>query len=181
LLGVLTFLSAIVLLIIGFLYNRRFKKSGLLGNLMVSFSVGMTFIYGAISVELPFNKVALVFALIAALVDLGEEIAADAMDMQGDKLIGSNSIAIVYGTKSALRISSIIFSIVIVLSIIPFVLGWFPKIYLIPILIMDVFIAYNTLQLRNTDDAARRKHIRWIYLGATFGLMIFIFMRFLGV
>ncbi|MCB0284179.1 MAG: UbiA family prenyltransferase, partial [Calditrichaeota bacterium] len=99
LLGILTFLSAITLLIIGFLYNRRFKKSGLLGNLMVSFSVGMTFIYGAISIELPFNKVAWVFALIAALVDLGEEIAADAMDIQGDKLIDSNSIAIVYGKK----------------------------------------------------------------------------------
>ena len=44
------------LLIIGFLYNRRFKKSGLPGNLMVSVSVGMTFIYGGISAGRPFNK-----------------------------------------------------------------------------------------------------------------------------
>lgn len=47
------FLISIVLAIVGFLYNSYFKKSGLPGNLMVSFSVGMTFIYGGVSVDLP--------------------------------------------------------------------------------------------------------------------------------
>ncbi|KAB2852194.1 MAG: prenyltransferase, partial [Ignavibacterium sp.] len=90
-------LFSIGLIVIGLLYNRKFKRHGLTGNLMVSFSVGMTFIFGGLSVGLPFNKIVLFFALIAALVDLGEEIAADSMDVKGDLLIDSNSIAIKYG------------------------------------------------------------------------------------
>ena len=53
------------------------------------------------------------FAIITALVDLGEEIASDAMDVKGDKLIDSNSIAIKHGKEKALRLSALIFAIVI--------------------------------------------------------------------
>lgn len=97
---------SIILSIIGFLYNRKFKKHGVFGNLLVSFSVGMTFIYGGVSVGLPFNKIVWFFGVIAALIDLGEEIAADAMDMKGDLLIDSNSIAIKFGKQAALKTSS---------------------------------------------------------------------------
>lgn len=101
LISVTALLCSIALLIIGFLYNQKYKKSGLLGNIMVSFSVGMTFIYGGVSVGLPFNKIVLFFGVIAALIDLGEEIAADSMDMQVDILINSNSLAIKYGKQAA--------------------------------------------------------------------------------
>ena len=102
-------LISIVLAVIGFLYNRYFKKSGLPGNLMVCSSVGMTFVYGGASVGLPFHKMVLFFGLIAALIDLGEEIAADAMDIAGDRLINSNSLAIKFGKSTALKISGSIF------------------------------------------------------------------------
>jgi geranylgeranylglycerol-phosphate geranylgeranyltransferase len=114
LISVTVLLISIMLAIIGFLYNRYFKKSGLPGNLMVSFSVGMTFIYGGASVGLPFHKMVLFFGLIAALIDLGEEIAADAMDIKGDQLINSNSLAIKYGRVTALKISGFIFFLVVI-------------------------------------------------------------------
>ncbi len=145
---------------------------------MVSFSVGMTFIYGGVSVGLPFNTVVLVFGIIAALIDLGEEIAADAMDMQGDLLINSNSLAIKYGKDSALKISGYIFIFVIILTSIPFILKWFSIIYLLPIAIMDISIAYSAMKLLKSRNDEGRTYIRWIYLGATLGLLIFILMRF---
>lgn len=181
LLGIVTLLSAVALLIIGFLYNRLFKQSGLPGNLMVSLSVGMTFIYGAMAVGQPLNKRAWFFGVIAALIDLGEEIAADAMDMQGDQLIASNSLAIKYGKAAALRISSLIFYFVILLTGFPFILGWFRTIYIAPITVMDVSIAYGTFKLLKCHNESGRKYIRWIYLGATLGLLIFIFMRLIGI
>ena len=104
------------LAVIGFLYNRKFKKHGLAGNLLVSFSVGMTFIFGGLSVGLPFNKMVLFFGVIAALIDLGEEIAADSMDVKGDLLIESNSIAIRFGKEAALKVSVRIFFLVILLN-----------------------------------------------------------------
>ncbi len=174
-------LCSIGLLIVGFLYNRKFKKSGLPGNLLVSFSVGMTFIFGGISVGLPFNEAVLFFGLVAVLVDLGEEIAADAMDVKGDKLINSNSIAILYGKPIALKISSCIFSFVILLTAIPFIMNWFSLIYLIPITIMDLSIGYSSFKLLKSKNEEGRKFIRWIYLGATFGLLVFLIMRFIGI
>lgn len=179
LINVIALLFSIALFIIGFLYNRNYKKSGLPGNLMVSFSVGMTFIYGGVSVGLPFYNIVWLFAVIAALIDLGEEIAADAMDVQGDHLINSNSLAIKYGKQVALRISSYIFFFVILLTFIPFILRWLPTVYLVPIVIMDASIAYPSFRLLNSsnDADAGRKYVRWIYLGATAGMLVFILMR----
>ena len=178
--SVTAFIFSVVLSVIGFLYNRKFKKSGLPGNLLVCFSVGMTFIYGGVSVGLPFNKIVLFFGVIAALIDLGEEIAADAMDAKGDMLIKSKSLAIKYGRETALKVSGYIFLFVILFSIIPFLNKWFSPIYLIPILVMDSAIAYSTLKLLNSRNDEGRKYIRWIYLGGTLGLSLFIVMRLAG-
>ena len=172
---------SIILSVIGFLYNRFFKKTGLPGNLMVSFSVGMTFIYGGSTVGLPFNNTVLFFFIIAALVDLGEEIAADSMDMKGDILINSNSVAIVYGQTAALKVSGFIFCLVILLSFIPFITGWFSVVYMIPIGIMDISIGFSTFKLVHDKNEEGRKFIRWIYLGATTGLIVFIIMKLWGI
>lgn len=181
LISIKVFLISIALAAIGFLYNRYFKKSGLPGNLMVSFSVGMTFIYGGASVGLPFHKMVLFFGLIAALIDFGEEIAADAMDIKGDELINSNSIAINYGRSAAIKVSIFIFYFVVLLSLIPFILNWFPVIFLIPIGIMDISIAYPAFRLFNSENDEGRKYIRLIYLGAIAGIIIFLIMRFWGI
>lgn len=176
-----SFLIAAVLAGVGFFYNKYFKKSGTAGNLMVSFSVGMTFVFGGAAVGLPFNKTVLLFGLLAALIDLAEEIAADAMDIEGDKLINSNSLAIKYGKAAALKISYSIFQLVVILCLLPFLFGWFSFSYLIPILVMDVSIIYFSRKLINSKNDEGRKFIRYIYLGATFGLIIFVMMKVLSI
>ena len=181
LISIAALLFSIGLAVIGFLYNRKFKKNGLAGNLLVSFSVGMTFIFGGLSVGLPFNKIVLFFGLIAALIDLGEEIAADSMDVKGDLLIDSKSLAIKFGKTTAIKTSVRIFFFVILLTIIPFLLKWFPVIYLIPIAIMDIAVGYSAIRLLKSNGEEGRKYIRNLYLGATFGLIVFLIMRLIGL
>jgi geranylgeranylglycerol-phosphate geranylgeranyltransferase len=181
LIGIEALIFSICLAIIGFLYNRIFKKHGLIGNLLVSFSVGMTFIFGGLTVNSPFNKMVLFFGLISALIDLGEEIAADAMDIEGDRLINSNSLAIKFGKSTALKISGFIFTFVVVITSLPFILGWFSLIYLIPILIMDSFIIYSAIKLLWSQLEDGRKYIRQLYLGSTLGLIVFLVMRLFGI
>ena len=96
-LGMNALVVSIIFWIIGFLYNWRYKQSGLIGNLMVCASVGITFILGAMTVHDPWNRIVWTFSLIAFFFDLGEEIAGDAMDMEGDKKRGSRSIALLKG------------------------------------------------------------------------------------
>jgi geranylgeranylglycerol-phosphate geranylgeranyltransferase len=171
---------AALLGLVGFLYNRWFKKSGLPGNLMVSFSVGMTFVYGGLSAG-ALNRLVLLFAAVAALVDLGEEIAADAMDAEGDRLAGSRSLAITRGRAYALRVSAGVFGLVLLLTLLPFALGWFAPVYLFPIAVIDGSILFFGLRLLRSSGQEGRAPIRGIYLGATAGLLIFLMMRLLGL
>jgi len=163
--------------VIGLLYNWRFKRTGLPGNLMVSFSVGMTFIFGGLSVGILFEKMVWFFAVLVMLIDLGEEIAADAMDMEGDALAGSRSLAIVWGQERALKISGAVFAAVVALSSVPFLLGWLRLIYLLPFFIMDVVIVYSVVKLLNPRTENRRGYIRAVYLGGLVAILIFILIR----
>lgn len=181
LLNIVAFMAGIVLAITGFLYNWKLKRTGLPGNLMVSFSVGMTFIFGGISVGLPFEKTVLFFGLLAATLDLGEEISADAMDLEGDKKIDSKSLAIKLGRTRALKISSYIFGFVILLTVIPFVLGWFRFPYLIPFLVMDGVIILSVFRLLHSKGDEGRNYIKWIYRSSTGAILAFLIMRLAGL
>jgi geranylgeranylglycerol-phosphate geranylgeranyltransferase len=171
------FVVVVLVWVLGFLYNWRLKKSGFLGNLIVCVSVSMTFILGGIAVNKPFETVVWFFALWVMRIDLGEEIAADAMDMEGDRRAGSRSLALVYGPQNALKISGAIFLFVVAASSIPFLLGWFELLYLFPFLLADGVILYSTMRLLDSKTAHRRVYIRSIYLSGLVSLLMLIIIR----
>ena len=144
---------------------------------MVSVSVGSTFIFGGIVVGHPGDVIVWWFGAMAFLLDLGEEIAADAMDMEGDALIGSRSLAIVLGQRAALRISSGIFGMVVIVSLLPFAFGWLAPLFAVPILLMDAVIVTATINILRSNTERRRLYIRWIYLGATAAILALIILR----
>jgi len=171
----IAFFVAILFWIIGFLYNWKLKETGLLGNIMVSCSVAITFIFGGIAVGQPLNKVVLFFSAIVFFIDLGEEIASGAMDIEGDKKRGSRSIAIAKGKDFALRISSFLFTVVLVISFMPFFLQWLGLPYLFMIIIMDSIIIFSIVKLlKSKTPKEGRLYLRLIYLGATISLFAFI-------
>lgn len=157
---------------IGFLYNWKFKESGLAGNLMVSASVGITFILGGMSAGEPWNKIVWCFAAMAFFIDLGEEIAGDAMDMEGDKKRASKSIALQRGRNFALAISSSCFALAVTISLVPALLGWMGMVYLILICLTDILIAGFAIRLlRSRTPVEGRMSMRGIYLGAMAGVL----------
>lgn len=177
--GYLISLPALIICIIfwfiGFLYNWKFKETGLLGNLMVSASTGVTFILGGVAVGQPFNKIVWLFGLIAFFVDLAEEIAGDAMDMAGDRKRRSRSLAILFGRDAAVRISAALFILVVLISFAPALLGWLGTGYLVIISLTSVITVYFTLKLvKSRTPEQGRAAMRGIYLGALFGMIAFI-------
>lgn len=180
-LGVTAFLVAIVLWVIGFLYNARFKQTGLPGNLMVCVSVAATFVFGAVSVGQPWSGVVWIFALMAFFIDLGEEIAGDAMDMEGDKQIGSRSLALLKGRSFALRVTVALWGVLILLSLVPALLGWLGPGYLLFIAATDGLILYFSARLLRSQDAVSgRRAMRGVYLGATLCVLGFFIGRLIG-
>jgi geranylgeranylglycerol-phosphate geranylgeranyltransferase len=180
-LGVNVLLISIPFWVIGVLYNWRFKQTGLPGNLMVCASVGVTFILGAVTMGAPWSSVVWTFSLMAFCIDLGEEIAGDAMDMEGDQKRGSRSIALLKGKPFALRITIALWGAAILLSLLPVVLGWLGSGYMVTILITDGMLGYFAFKLmRSQTPGAGRRAMRGAYLGATLGVVAFLVGRFIG-
>jgi geranylgeranylglycerol-phosphate geranylgeranyltransferase len=174
-LGLTAFIFCLVLCLVSLLYNWKFKEAGLAGNLMVSFCVAFTFLLGGTAVGQTGNRVVWLFALMAFFVDLGEEIAGDAMDMDGDKKRNSQSIALRHGKKFALTISCICFGMVVLLGFVPRLMGWLGTGYLVVILLTDALItAFAVGLVRSRTPEAGRQCMRGIYLGALLGVMAFI-------
>ncbi len=176
-LGVLALIVSFLVWLVGVLYNSKFKKSGLLGNLMVSFSVGMTFVFGGIVVRQFSEFVFWYFAIITTLIDLGEEIVADAMDSEGDHHAGSRSLAIIYGKENAIRIGSSVFLFIIVFTLTPILFHWISLIYLPPIIILDGFLLFSTIKLLNRQTKNRRYFIRMIYTSGLVALILLVIIR----
>lgn len=184
-LGYLISLPALMICVlfwlVGFLYNWKLKETGLPGNLMVAASTAVTFILGGIAVGRPFNRLVWLFAAIAFFVDMAEEIAGDAMDMQGDQKRRSRSVAILLGRTTAVRISGALFMLAVLLTFLPALLGWLGRDYLIIISLTSLITTYFTVRLvgSRTPEEGRRS-MRGIYLGATFGMLAFIAGKVLG-
>lgn len=174
-LGPLAFVVGLIFWVIGVLYNWKYKAHGLWGNLMVATSVGVTFILGGIAVGYPLHKTVWFFGLIAFLIDLAEEIAGDAMDMEGDKKRDSKSIAILIGRESALRITASLFFLVVLLSYVPFVFGWLGTGYLFLVCGISIVVILFTIRLlKSRTPAEGRSAMRGIYLSITLGMLVFI-------
>jgi len=171
----LALLLSFVLWVLGFLYNWKLKANGLLGNMIVATNVAMTFIMWGISVGGVDNHMVWIFGAIALAFDLAEEIAGDVMDMEGDKKRGSRSLAILHGKQAALRISGVLFIVMILLSLVPIILSETSLAYILPIGLMDVAIVFLGVRLmRSTTHREGHQAMRRLYISATIGLVAFI-------
>jgi geranylgeranylglycerol-phosphate geranylgeranyltransferase len=163
----------------GFLYNWKLKAAGLWGNLTVSASVGVTFVIGGMAVGQVWNRTIWVFGLIAFFFDLAEEIAGDAMDAEGDRKRASKSIAIVWGKQAALRLSGILFGVVVGLTFLLIAWGGPTLRYVLILPLTDILIVYFVIKLltSQSQDEGRRS-MRRLYLGASAGLLAFLISSF---
>ena len=173
--GSFAVLLYIIFWTVGFLYNWKFKELGVIGNLFVSVSVGFTIIFGGIVVDNPWNINVIIFSLILFLFDLAEEIAADTMDIEGDKKRNVKSIPILIGKKKALYISFTLFFIEVLLSYLPVFWDLFGIIYLIIISLTDIIILFLGIKLIKSKSVNEgRIYVRLLYLIALPGIFLSI-------
>jgi geranylgeranylglycerol-phosphate geranylgeranyltransferase len=180
LLGSLALTFAVVIWIVAISYNWRYKETGLLGNMMVGFCVASFFIFGGVTAGGLTNGVVWTFGVLAFIFDLGEEIASDAMDMEGDEKRSARTIARVHGKRHAVRVSSFLFALFVVVSFIPFVAGWLGRIYLAVFVPMDLVLLYLTIKLLKSQTVQEgRVGLRRLYLLLTFFVVAFVVIRVL--
>jgi geranylgeranylglycerol-phosphate geranylgeranyltransferase len=146
------------------IYSAWGKKTGFIGNLMVSTCTGLPFIYGGIlsgSVE-----VALYFSILAFLSNTGREITKGIVDIRGDKDSGINTLAVSYGEKIASRIAALFFFASVGSSILPVFKNLVSFWYIPFIFITDLGLIHGTysLLINSSRDNARSIKDRVFYL-----------------
>jgi len=118
-----------------FFYSYKFKRIVLWGNFIVSFVSGLAFIYGGLAT----NRVnAVLFpAGFAFFFHFGREIIKDIQDIKGDKPQGAVTYPIKYGARDALILTYIIFSVLILFTLLPYFTGYY-GIYFLMIVVLGV-------------------------------------------
>ena len=97
------------------------------------------------------------------------------MDMEGDRLLGSQSLALRFGRRTALNISAGIFTLLLLLTPLPLFFGWMGIQYLLAILVADSGLIYFTIKLlRSQSSKEGVSAMRGIYLGFLAGMLVYI-------
>jgi geranylgeranylglycerol-phosphate geranylgeranyltransferase len=126
--GIDLFLFACLFALLLYWYSARLKRMVLWGNAVVSLSTGFAFIYGAMAVN---NwEAGVIPAIFAFCFHFGREIIKDMQDVSGDSSEHANTFPIRYGRKKSVLLVNIIFGVLIILTIIPYILNIYNARYL---------------------------------------------------
>src|SRR6267378_6546991 len=169
LLGLWTFLTALLALALMIYYNTRGKKTGLVGNAVVSFNVALPFFYGGLAVN-SIRPLLFIFSVVAFLANFGREVAKGIADVKGDSLRQVRTLAVVRGTKVAALASAGLFVAAVLLSFLPPFLETISWLYYPPVIVADIGFLYSAYRLVGDQTpervrAVKRQVLLWMLLG----------------
>jgi geranylgeranylglycerol-phosphate geranylgeranyltransferase len=119
-------------------YTELFKGLPGVGNVLVGYLTGSTFLFGGAAVGRPFGAAAL-FGL-AAIATLTREIIKDVEDITGDREEGLRTLPIVIGEKLALVIGIVVLVVAVGASVWPYLTGTFGSLYLVAVIPADLLM-----------------------------------------
>ena len=152
------FLIAVIIAILLIIYSARLKRTILWGNITVSLSSAMAFIYGALSVG--DWRPGLIPAIFAFLFHLGREVIKDLQDLKGDLNQESITFAGRFGAKASVALVNGIFIFLILLTFLPYILNIYGSLYLwIVVLGVDSVLLFSCVYLWLRHDAVHLGHI----------------------
>ena len=171
----LCLVTAIIAWIVSVAYTTVGKRSGLVGNFLVSACVAVPFIYGSIVIADEVKRSVLLFALMAFLSITGREVTKGIVDVQGDRRQNVKTVALRYGEKKAAVGASLFYLSAVSLSPIPWLLNivsfWF-----IPfVVVTDFGLAASSFMLikdYSRENARKIKNIALLW--GFFGLLAFL-------
>ena len=174
-LGWLTFLIASVFALIAWLYNYKVKKYGLLGNMLVSASLAIPYIYGAVAISASDDPLIYFLALTSFLAGLGREVVKTICDVKGDEMRDVRSVARIWGAKAAAIVTSIFFITAILTSLVPLMLRIVGVVYAALVSApIYIFIVLTARILRDYSAESAYKVKRIALLGMLLGLVAFM-------
>ncbi|MDQ2052787.1 geranylgeranylglycerol-phosphate geranylgeranyltransferase [Natronolimnohabitans sp. A-GB9] len=140
-------------------YTEYFKGLPGLGNALVAYLVGSTFLFGAAAVS--DMAPAVVLFLLSAIATLTREIIKDVEDLEGDREEGLNTLPIAIGERPALYIAAGLLVVGAIASPLPYLLlEDFGIAYLLVVVPAVAVMCYATYE-SFTDPTAGQEHLKY--------------------
>ncbi|MBS7611422.1 geranylgeranylglycerol-phosphate geranylgeranyltransferase [Candidatus Bathyarchaeota archaeon] len=155
-------------------YTSYGKKTGLLGNMMVSGCIAIPFIYGALLIErLKISNI--LAASTAFLANTGREVTKGIVDVEGDRKYGINTTAVKYGNRIASYVATALYLSAVLITPIPTLIGNPSLGYLFTVAFTDIgFITSSIIILKNPSREKARRVKNTIVLWMLLGLLAFL-------
>ncbi len=153
------------------LYNTYLKRVPLIGNLTVSALGGLAFLYGGAAVEnisAPY-----LIAGFAFLFHLGRELLKDLEDSAGDSQLSGGTVPLSWGENTARTLITGIFTILIIATPMPALLGMYSSIYLYLIILLNLLLIFVLFRIWQKDALGYLNKL--LKAGMLIGLAAFIF------
>lgn len=133
---------ALAVIILLLLYNYWLKRIPLVGNIVVATLASFTFITGGLAIDevmtftLPGPIIPAMYAFFFHVV---REIIKDIQDIEGDRQVGIKTLPQVIGIQKSLLVVLVVFFVLVLLTYVPILTGWFGKYYrIITVYLIDL-------------------------------------------
>ena len=136
-------------------YTEVFKGLPGVGNALVAYLTGSTFLYGGAAVDGELRAVGALFAL-AASATMAREIVKDVEDVAGDREEGLRTLPIAVGERRALAVAAAFVLTAVLASPVPYLLGIFGAPYLVvlaPAVVGMLVATYRSFEHPSTGQA----------------------------
>ena len=140
---------AVVNLLALIAYTEVFKGLPGVGNALVAYLTGSTFLYGGAAVGGDLATVSVLFVL-AAAATMAREIVKDVEDVAGDREEGLNTLPIAVGERAALGVAAAFVAAAMLASPLPFLRGTFGSAYLV--VLVPTLLGLGAGTYRSFDD-----------------------------
>lgn len=177
-LGLSNIIIAALFGLIGLVYAKWGKKSGFLGNIIVSISFSIGLIYGAILNSSIIPIYIYYFFFTSFFLLLSREVIKGCEDIEGDKHLGVKTLAIKIGIKKSKYIS-MLFAIS---AIIFFILSFYtpiinPPLFFFPMIFGLIEVGYVIILMLKKEQTKRdfKRISLFLKIGAFMGLIAFLF------
>ncbi len=161
LINIAMFFIALTVGLLLFFYSYKLKRTVLWGNLTVSFATAMAFVYGGGAVN--HYEETLFPAMFAFFFHFGREILKDIQDLEGDYQAGAITFPIKFGIDKSLRLTTLVFILVVILTVIPYIFGIYSIKYFITVCIgiypVLAFVLYRSWKNRTPQNIGLMSNI----------------------
>lgn len=163
---------AVVNLLALIAYTELFKGLPGVGNALVAYLGGSTFLFGGAAVGGALDAVGVLFVL-AAVATFAREVIKDVEDADGDREEGLRTLPIVYGERPALVVAAVALGIAVVASPVPYLTGAFGVGYLLVVVPGDLVMV--AAARRSFENPTRGQ--TWLKYGQLLAAVAFIVGR----